>query len=510
MPEEIWREPIRGGFPGSSFFAFPGIEQMIAWARGLLPRIPLNYLTGFELTKVGAGSITATMPASPWLQNPAGQMDLLMFSSMALHSAITTGAPAGVELVPMSHAVTFIRSCTVESGSLIAQARTVSTGRRRAFAEAEIEDARGRLLAHSVGSVELVPMDPPPAARPLPAEPVPEPSYATPHPYLRPFDGPTWLGAEVITEPVSGMEAGRRALTGEVPRPPIDFLTGMQLVDVGEGTSSYTMPATEWLASRHRRVTVGPLTALAWSACASAAFTNVPAGGWMLSYDLSVSEVSAPPADGRILTARAETVHGAAPMIVTRCEIRGPDGALAAAAQATFKPITIPAERPAPEPRRVLASVLFTDIVDSTRHAERLGDAEWHRVLSKHNDIVRTELKRTQGREVKTTGDGFLAAFDVPARAVECARAIRDGVRALGIEIRAGIHTGECELLGADVGGIAVHIAARVQAAAQPSEVLVTGTVVDLAQGSGLRFADRGEQVLKGVEGARHLFALDG
>jgi pimeloyl-ACP methyl ester carboxylesterase len=166
--------------------------------------------------------------------------------------------------------------------------------------------------------------------------------------------------------------------------------------------------------------------------------------------------------------------------------------------------------RSTPEPDRLLATVLFTDIVGSTGHAARLGDRAWRALLDTHNGIVRRELERHRGREVKTVGDGFLATFDGPARAIRCARAVHGGVRPLGIELRAGLHTGECELMGDDVGGIAVHIGARVAARAAAGEVLVSSTVKDLVAGSGLRFADRGAHQLHGVPGEWRLFAVEG
>ena len=166
--------------------------------------------------------------------------------------------------------------------------------------------------------------------------------------------------------------------------------------------------------------------------------------------------------------------------------------------------------RHAPEADRVLATVLFTDIVGSTAHAAGMGDQRWRDLLGSYQALVRGELARSRGREVKTLGDGFLATFDGPARAIRCACAIRDSVRPLGIEIRAGLHTGECELMDDDVGGIAVHIGARVASSAAPSEVLVSSTVKDLVAGSGLRFADRGTHHLHGVPGEWRLFAVEG
>jgi class 3 adenylate cyclase len=165
--------------------------------------------------------------------------------------------------------------------------------------------------------------------------------------------------------------------------------------------------------------------------------------------------------------------------------------------------------RPAGEIDRVLATVMFTDIVGSTEHASRLGDGRWRALLDEHNEAVRAELGRWRGTEVKTIGDGFLATFDGPARAVRCAAEIVDDVEALGLKIRTGLHTGECELVGDDVAGIAVHIGARVLDKAQPGEVLASSTVKDLVVGSGLRFADRGLHALKGVPDQWRLYALE-
>jgi class 3 adenylate cyclase len=162
--------------------------------------------------------------------------------------------------------------------------------------------------------------------------------------------------------------------------------------------------------------------------------------------------------------------------------------------------------RHAPEPGRVLATVLFTDIVGSTDRAAELGDRRWLELLARHDRIVRDELRHFNGNEEKHTGDGFLATFDGPARAIRCAVAIRDRLLELGIETRAGLHTGECELVEGDVGGIAVHIAARVMGEAGAGEVLVSATVRDLVTGSGVRFADRGNHSLRGVSGRWPLF----
>ena len=162
------------------------------------------------------------------------------------------------------------------------------------------------------------------------------------------------------------------------------------------------------------------------------------------------------------------------------------------------------------EDDRVLATVMFTDIVGSTEHAVAAGDRQWRDLLAQHHAAVRRELARFRGREIDTAGDGFLATFDGPARAVRCAARIVDAVRPLGLELRAGLHTGECQMLGEKVSGIAVHVGARVAAHARAGEVLVSSTVKDLVAGSGLRFEARGIQTLKGVPGDWPLFAFAG
>ncbi|MGH7374343.1 MAG: adenylate/guanylate cyclase domain-containing protein, partial [Candidatus Rokuibacteriota bacterium] len=165
--------------------------------------------------------------------------------------------------------------------------------------------------------------------------------------------------------------------------------------------------------------------------------------------------------------------------------------------------------RRGPEPDRVLATVFFTDIVDAAATAAAVGDRAWRDLLQTHHAAVRRELVRFRGRELDTAGDGFLAAFDGPARAVRCACAIRDAVRALGVRIRAGLHTGECEVMGDNLSGLAVHIGARVAAVAGPDEVWVSSTVKDLVAGAGLRFNDRGLHSLRGVPDEWRLFAVE-
>lgn len=159
-------------------------------------------------------------------------------------------------------------------------------------------------------------------------------------------------------------------------------------------------------------------------------------------------------------------------------------------------------------PERTLATVLFTDVVDSTVAAAEKGDRAWANLLQRHHALVRTQLDRFRGQEVDTAGDGFLATFDGPARAISCACEIVEKVRELDLSVRAGVHTGECEQVGEKLGGLAVHIGSRVTGAAQAGEVLVSSTVRDLVAGSGIQFKERGSHVLKGVPGEWKLFAV--
>jgi class 3 adenylate cyclase len=167
-------------------------------------------------------------------------------------------------------------------------------------------------------------------------------------------------------------------------------------------------------------------------------------------------------------------------------------------------------DRPEIEVDRILTTVLFTDIVGSTERAATIGDQKWRSLLDAHDQTVRDQLRRFRGKEINTTGDGFVVSFDGPARAIRCAQAIGEATSRLGVELRVGLHTGECEVRGDDPAGLAVHVAARVGALGSPGEILVSGMVKDLVAGSGIEFTDRGEHELKGVPGSWKLFAVQG
>jgi class 3 adenylate cyclase len=214
--------------------------------------------------------------------------------------------------------------------------------------------------------------------------------------------------------------------------------------------------------------------------------------------------------DGRRIRASSTATEAAPDLFVIDTKIHDADGTLVALGSGVIHRFDTSRRigRQRRESQRVLTTLLFTDIVDSTGHAQRLGDAAWRALLDQHNLATRREVSRCNGIEVSTTGDGFLARFDSPAQAIEAANSVRGAVGALNLQIRGGVHSGECEVVGSALTGMAVHIAARIQAAAAPGEILVSSTVKALVVGSTLQFVDRGEQSLKGVPEPWRLYAV--
>jgi uncharacterized protein (TIGR00369 family) len=494
-------EPVRGGFPDPSFFSLPGLEQVRAAQRNLTPRPPISHLLGIALTQAGPGAATASMPAAPWsVDSPAGTAGLVVLMEVAMRGVALTGALAGQQADTATMTTNYLRQPTRDAGAFVARARVVHSGRTYTLVEAVVEDSSGRSLAQSSASILLRPIVPPPPRLAAPLHPVAAPVYPSPDPYARRL--PEW-NIDPSADPLAVM---RDLMVAEAHLPGWLQLFGVRVVGVDEGRVAAVMPASEWFCDLRRTVAPGAIAYLALTAVNGAAVTVARAGQitGVLSAHLTFLRPVVP--DGRLLSARGAVTHHAENLVVSSVEVSDGDGTRVALGQLSavlrrYQPHGEPAER-------LLATVLFTDIVDSTAHAERLGDAGWHELLSRHHALVRSELSTFQGREIKTTGDGFLATFDSPGRAVQCARAIRDGVGRLGLGVRVGIHTGECELSGADVAGIAVHIASRIQCLAAPGEILVSGTVRDLVAGSGLPFEDRGRHVLKGIEGEWPAFAV--
>jgi uncharacterized protein (TIGR00369 family) len=494
-------EPVRGGFPEPSFFSLPGIEQVRVVQRGLTPRSPLAHLLGITVTQAGPGTATASMPAAAGLMDsPAGTAQPIVLLEAALRSAALTGAPAGMHVDTATMTTSYLRAATADCGAFVARARIVNSGRTFTLAEAVVEDITGRSLAQGMASMFVRPIVPPPPPLSGALKPAPMPTYPTPDPYARPIQPWNYDPAG------SFLSALQRTVQAEGPAPPWMHLFGARLLDVDEGRVSATMPASEWFCDLRRTIAPGVLAYLALIGLMAAPATVTPLGHLpaVLSVNFTFLRPVAP--DGRELLARGSLTHHADNLVVSAVEVTDGDGNRVTLGQ--LSSVMRPQRPRGEQAERVLATVLFTDIVGSTEHAERLGDAEWHELLDRHHALVRSELVTFNGREIKTTGDGFLATFDSPGKAVQCARAIRDGVGRLGLAVRIGVHTGECEVSGADVAGIAVHIASRVQCLAGAGEILVSGTVRDLVAGSGLPFEDRGRHSLKGIEGEWPLFAV--
>ena len=488
--------------PGPDTFKLPGIDHARALVHGNIARPPLSRLTGIRVTHVAPGSATATCPVGPWSLLPDGTADYTVLAGVALEAAVFTGLPANSDACVTALSVQPLRATSLESDTFVARARTVHGGRHFMFAEATIEDGAGRVVAFATGSLVSVPC-PVLAGDNVADEEV---VYRTPDPWQRP--APASVFPFGVWDDMPGLEVEEQLRRGALPPVPFFSLMGIQVADAARGQTTHTMPASPWFAMRNTSVATGVLASLAHITLSTAALTLSPGGHTIGVLQESISFMGPVAADGRPLVARARAVH-VEELLVLECEITDADGIRVAFGHQTVKLLArkTPIQQRAPE--RQLLTVMFTDIVDSTRRADTLGDKAWSEVLDSHHALVRRQLEVFRGREVKTTGDGFLATFDSPGRAVHCARAIRDGARSQGLEVRAGIHTGECEVSSGDVAGIAVHVAARVLAEADPGDVLVSSVVRDLSAGSGLMFRDRGIHTLRGVEGDWHLLALD-
>jgi uncharacterized protein (TIGR00369 family) len=449
-----------------------------------------------------------TMPTSPWLDHGDGTLDLNILIESALYFATLAGSPAGHEVRTAALSINHLRPCTLESESLICRAHVVHAGPNFTVAEALVEDVLGRGVAHATGSLLIRPVDPPPPPPAAPLVPVEEPSYPTPAPYLRAMPPDVAPFPKEMLSELDGMTLLGKALAGDLATPPSWVLLGIRAVEIARGRTTAAQRTNEWLCGSTREVSAGVIGTLAHLVLSGVAWTLTGPSQYVGVVDQSIIFFRPLMPDGREFLARGRAVHDHGELIASTVDITDAGGNRVALGNQ----VSVLIDRRSgdkTQPKRVLATILFTDIVGSTQRAEQLGDTKWRELLEEHHRLARRQLHLFKGREVKTTGDGFLATFESPGQAVQCARAIRDGLKRLGLEVRIGVHTGECEVIGGDVGGVAVNIAARVQTAAAPGEILVSGTVSDLVSGSGIRFIDRGLHELKGIEGKRQLFAVD-
>ncbi len=503
-------EPVRGSVPPAWFPALPGVERIRAFSNGLLPLPPLFRLLGIRPAHVGLGAGTWTMPASDWLNGGFGGLEISAFVETVLVGVATTVLPAGVEADPLSLSINYFRPTRAQHGNLVARGRVVNTSSFFAFAEVEIEDPQGRQLAHAASQLAVRSIEPPPRPPPSELRPVEEPTYTTADPCLRPV--PSAVPTTETFEQGDGLTVVRM-MTDQ--RSPHQELHGHQLLEVDEGRTVGTIPASEWFCRFSRHVAPGIVASIAQQQRSLATVTWRRPGDAFAGLEQHMRFYQPVRANGQLLRIEAEarrTYRDGGDLSEATATIHDADGAVVARGHTitAYVDSSKRQRRSKPEVKRILATLLFTDIVGSTEHAERLRDARWRALLEEYRALVRTEIARCEGIEIDTAGDGFFARFESPARALQCARAAREAVKRLGIGIRAGIHTGECEVQGRNLTGIAVHIAARVQAAATPGEILATETVKSIVIGSGIRFEDRGEHSLKGIPGEWRLYSVVG
>ena len=488
-----------------------GLEMLRASLDRLLPDSPVTKLTGLRLSEASLGTASASMPASLWWQSGAGVFlagTTAFVSDMPLGCAVLTSAPPGWGITSSELSVNFLRAPTIKSQTMIGRGRLIHATRSLGLSEATIEDARGRLLGHATSRCVLVRLDPDLMGSPGRGE---AQTSAAPDPYLLPVEGD--VRGRDFWNSTSGADVMSQVARGEFV-PPCYLLLGMRGVESGDGAVSLAMRKSSWLCNSFGVMYGGALAFLADATMILAAGSTVAAGTAYNTIDLKVNFLRPVLPGAGELVAKAVVVHRGRTMAVVNCEIRDEQGKLAAQATASVlllpgrfweRPVQV-AEELTTEAGRVLTTLLFIDVVDSTRQAAEIGDRKWRDVLADFQAAVREQVQRFNGTEVDSIGDGFLVEFDGAARAIRCAAAVRDAVRRAGVEVRAAVHAGECERSGGKLVGIAVHAGSRIEALAGPGDIMVSGLVKELVAGSGIDFDARGEHELKGLPGSWHLF----
>ena len=500
-------EPVRGHTPPRWIGALSGIERCRAYSRGQLPATPMARLLGFRTTHVAAGTVTVAMPASDASIAGNGQLEICPAMIGALEGASHTALPAGFDIHPLRLTFDPFRPAWPGRGNVLARARVVNSSQLFVFASVQVEDSDGRHIGQGSLHSAVLKIDPPPPAPPESMAQIKEPVYDSADPYLRSF--PISPIAEIM-ERDSGLSMLRQFRDGQLLMPAAS-LYGLVLEVCDEGRVVLSMPASEWFCAFDQQVSpqaIGAFTDMAVS-CGLFALHEPGTTHALIGCDTRFLRRAA--ADGRRLTAEVIVTATSRHLHTLAVTVRDADGGLVAEATGFTGRFddSRRQRRRRTESRRVLATLLFIDIVDSTGHASRLGDAGWRALLERHRLKVRREISRFSGTEVDTAGDGFFVRFDSPAYAVDAARAVRAANATLGLEIRAGIHTGECETAGSRLTGLAVHVAARVMAEAAPGEILVTSTVRELTGGSGIRYTELGQKPLKGVPEPWRLFRVE-
>lgn len=464
-------------------------------------------MLGIRPGHVGPGSGTWIMPASGLLRGTGDAIEVSTLAEAALTGVAMSTVPPGFSIKPITLDLNNFRLSRPQAGNLLARARVVNASQFFTFTEVQIEDPLGRQIAYGSSHAEIRKIDPPPPAPPSELRRVEEPSYATPDPWKRTVSGR--LPPADIWGREDGWKIMQQFAAGEFITP-YQMLADWRFVKVAPGNASATARASDWLCLFSKFVSSGVLSSILNGAAWNAGLTMQRAGQSFVGLTQSTRFFRPLLADGRLMRIESTCATHERNLLFAESHLYDADDRLIASHSGVGASVETAKRHSGtpPESKRILCTLLFTDIVNSTGHAERLGDARWKALLDEHHAKIRAEISRCEGIEVKTSGDGFLVRFASPANALECARAVRDSVRSLGIEIRAGLHTGECEMQGHDLAGMAVHIAARIEARAGASEILVSRTVKDLVIGSEMRFAEAGEHELKGVPGVWQLYAV--
>lgn len=323
---EIWREPVRGGYANPNILGLHGLDRMHLSVRGQWPPPPIHYLSGLRPVDASTGTCTFSMPASPWWQSPVSVFNsgvMLFVADAPLGGAIVTSLPPGKVPVTSDLSMNFLRPASVRSERLVAHASLIHAGRSLGLAEVRVEDAHGRLLGHGSTRCFLMQLIDPPPDPPEKVESFVPPTYATPDPYLRePIGAPV---PQDVWDTHTGLEVSHALIAGELPAPPLYYLLGIKIVDAGEGTAVFKMPATEWLASPAAAVYGGALAMFADVALSVAVGNTIPARTAASPLDLKVNFLRPVFPDGRDLVARSRVIHRGRTMAVAQCEIYNED-----------------------------------------------------------------------------------------------------------------------------------------------------------------------------------------
>lgn len=497
-------EAPRGALPPPGFSRQSGHDRVKMLSRGQVGPAPIHHLTGVRITQVSPGACVLTMPASPWLMHGNGEVDTAAIADGAVYLAALTTVPPDTTVDLRVLTWSPLRFASTEGRSLIARARVVRSNGRLIYAVVDVEDADGRTLSHATGTLVARPIDPAEQETGSAAPSSGALRYATPDPYQRPLP----RAHREAFAAVASWDMDRIAdavVSGEIPPPPIHELVGVEITGMAEGS----LRPTPWLRLFDRRAQTGLVMASLIDFCFARAVEGVSAGAhWALLSGTMTWAAPLMTADTTLRIVTDRSALGSGDLAPVAAHLTTDEGAIVASLNCVGLVMSRSPARASSATRRVLCTVVFTDIVGSTRLADDVGDAEWRRLREQHDLLVRARVTEFGGTEVKSTGDGFLLLFDSPSAAVACAEAARQDVGGAGLEIRVGVNTGECEVLDGDVTGIGVNLAARIESAASPNSVWVSDTTRALVQGSDFTFTDEGERELHGFPEPARLWSL--